>query len=396
MKKTISFLLTPVLVLSLCSCSSNNNDAMQDCIVSNTTTYYEDGMFYEAKNSEDENVLCYYSKDSDKSAVMCGLPQCTHISKTSPDCTALCGDVSRYGYNRIGDKLYFIEIDILNNGEGSKRSMDLVECDIDGKNRRVIAYIENANTAFISNIQYTEDSVIVAYRLQYVFETNEDTGEIEFVKLDKNRVYIQRIGLSDGNIDTLLYREEYDAYVSGILCDNILCFNYSYYNEPSTGELETPETHRRSQGGFYIQDISTGEEKFCEGKNALGITLGHFSPNKFIALDRERNKLCLFDGDKGEFADIADCDMISYTEDEKDALFTLSKEDEYFTRYNFESGELSQIPRPKGKELYLNMTHIVGNTVWVELGDSKGYISRDDFFDGKFENIKVIEEAELQ
>ena len=108
--KKITILFITVFTLFLCSCSRSKNQEMsKDCVVWRYSTKYEDGMFYEAESSPRDTVLCYYSKTDDRSAVICGMPECTHISKTSPDCTALIhrGEAAeRDGVNRIGDKLY--------------------------------------------------------------------------------------------------------------------------------------------------------------------------------------------------------------------------------------------------------------------------------------------------
>lgn len=402
MKKITFVLFTAALAFSLCSCSSaGNNNQQKDCIVSLGTTWYEDGMFYEAKNSEGENVLCFYSKDSDRSAVMCGLPECTHVSKTSPNCGALMDSntFSRCGYNRIGDKLYFIAEQ--NFSEKSMGSVDLIECDLDGKNRRVAASLENTNIPFINDVQYTDDHVIISYYQNFDVEENENTGENEFVYLDKYRFYIKRIEISTGKVETLVYREEYDGYGCGAVYENTLYYNYRYHTEAPTGELLTPETAPPWHGGFYIRDISTGEEKEYENMTVFGVSLGHFSPDRMVAWDWKNDKLCRFDNETEKFIDIADYNCGEYTEDDKYVLFTESEESEILMRYNFVTGEISQIPYSQDSGIYLDVTHTVGNTVWVILSDQEGniqhgYTDRDDFFSGKSKNVKIIKEAELQ
>lgn len=401
--KKITFLpLIVIFILSLCSCSSSeNNNTQKDSIISWGTTWYEDGMFYEAQNSDGENVLCFYSKDSDRSAVMCGLPECTHVSKTSPDCGALMDSntFSRCGYNRIGDKLYFIAEQ--NFSETSMGSVDLIECDIDGKNRRVVASMEKTNLPFIHDVQYTDDHVLISYYQNFDVEENENTGENEFVYLEKYRFYIKQIEISTGKVETFVYREEYDGYGSGAVYENTLYYNYRYHTEAPTGELLTPETAPPMYGGFYIRDLSTGEEKEYENMVVFGVALGHFSPDRMIARDWKNGKLCRFDNETGKFIDIADYNYGSYTEDDKDALFIQSEEAEFLTRYNFVTGELSQIPYSEDSGIFPGGTHTVGNTVWLTLYDSNenllhAYIDRDDFFSGRFENIKIIKEIELQ
>ena len=69
---------------------------------------------------------------------------------------------------------------------------------------------------------------------------------------------------------------------------------------------------------------------------------------------------------------IADYDYGSYTEDEKDALFTQNSKTNFLTRYNFESGELSQMPYSEDSGIYPSLAHTVGNTVWLMMSDSEG------------------------
>ncbi|MCM1062424.1 MAG: hypothetical protein NC452_19385 [Eubacterium sp.] len=402
MKKIIYVILAAVLILSLCSCSSSNsNGAQKDSIISWGTTWYEDGMFYETQNSYGENVLCFYSKDSDRSAVMCGLPECTHVSKTSPDCGALMdsGTVSRCGFNRIGDKLYFIAVQSFS--ENATGSVDLIKCDINGRNRRIAASLENTSLPFITDVQYSDDHVLIAYYQNFDVEKNETTGLYEFVYLDKYRFYIKQMEISTGKIETLVYREEYDGYGGGAVYGDNLYYNYRYHAEAPTGEMLTPETAPEMYGGFYIRDLLTGDEKEYENMIVFGAALGHFSPDRMIARDWKNGKLCRFDSETDAFIEIADYNLGSYTEDEKDAVFAQNDEAEFWIKYNFESGELSQIPCCENNKISPSCTHTVGNTVWAELSDSDGkrlyaYMDRADFFAGNFENIKTVKEVELQ
>ncbi len=402
MKKVSLVFLTAFSILFTCSCSPSEEEfGAKENITLNSTTWYEDGMFYETQNSDGEGVLCFYSKDADKSAVMCGLPECTHVSETSPDCGALMdsGTFSRFGYNRVGDKLYFIAVQ--NFSQEATGSVDLIECDIDGKNRRIAASLENTNLPFITGVQYSDDHVLISYYQNFDLEKNESTGLYDFVYLDKYRFYIKQIEISTGKIETLLFREEYDGYGIGTVYDNTLYYDFSYHNEPPTGEALTPEAAPPWQGGFYIRNLSTGEEKEYKNVSALGIGLGHFSPDRIIISDRDNNKLCRFDCETGKFIEIADYDSGSYTEDERDALFLPNNESEFLMRYSFESGELSKIPYSSDSGISPKLTHTVGNTVWAEKYDSEGehiyaYMDRNDFFAGKFDNINMIEEVKLQ
>lgn len=381
---------------------TDNGFENADCVMQWNTTWFEDGMFYETANKADEQVLCYYSKKEDRSIVMCGMPECTHVSKTSPNCGALA-DVNTYGregFNRIGDKLYYFEKKMPE--ENFAGSLDFIESDIDGKNRRVVASI-NTYIPFINGIQYADGHVLISYYQNCALEQNEGTGEYVFVQLEKYKFYIQRIDLSTGEVETLLYREEYSGRGNGTVYENVLYYSYVYYDVPDSGEMLTPETAPPKRGGFYIRDLSTGEEKFYEGFLPFGDSYNYFSPNNIMAADLNSDKIYLFDPETETFNPIADYLTGAYTSDGKDAMFDEYYGSDVWTRYNFETGELTQFPscyneRP---EIFLNGVHEVGDTVWLEFDSEEGffqhaYIDRDDFYNGKFDSFKMIKEVELK
>lgn len=380
---------------------TDNGFENADCVMQWNTTWFEDGMFYEVANKADEQVLCYYSKKEDRSIVMCGMPECTHVSKTSPNCGALAGSDthSRYGFNRIGDKLYYIAAKL--SDESSIGSLDLIESDIDGKNRRVAASIKDTYIPFVTDVKYFDGHVLVTYYQNFDLVKNEGTGEFEFVHLDKYKFYMQWIDLSTGEIETLIYREEYDGRGRGTIHENVLYYSFIYHDVPPTGEMLTSET-ASLRGGFYIRDLSTDEEKFYEGFLPFSDSYDYFSLDHIMAQEISSDMIYLFDPETKTFNAVANCD-IGYTSDGKDAMFVENHDSEFWTRYNFETGELTQFPSYKGSpEIFLNGVYEVGDTVWltVDPGDGNSlrhaYIDRDDFYNGKFDNFKMIKEVELK
>lgn len=366
-------------------------------ISSSDATWLEDGMFYEIHNADGESVLCYYSKEKDRSAVMCGMPECTHRSKLSPDCGALADSntVFRYGFNRVGDKLYYIEEKM--SDENSIGLFNLIESDIDGKNRRAAASINDAYIPFVKGIKYIDGHILLSYCQQYDLVENEGTGEIEFKELDKIKFYIQWIDLSTKETETLLYREEYGGRGRGMIYENVLYYSYIYYDVPPTGELLTPETAPPQRGGFYVRDLSTGEEKLYEGFLPLGDSFEYFSPYTIMAQSIDDEKIYLFDPETETFNAVADCSGIGYTSDGKDAMFKEEQDSEFWTRYNFETGELTRLPiDEESLGIFLYGVHEVGDTVWLAVDTGYAYMDRDDFYNGKFENFKMIKEVELK
>lgn len=83
-------------------------------------------------------------------------------------------------------------------------------------------------------------------------------------------------------------------------------------------------------------------------------------------------------------------------------LFSLKKtDDECFQRYDFESGEITKLPREGFTPVYLNGT-VSGDKVWFGYMDEnneycRGYMSRNDLMNGVYDNFKfayfVNEEA---
>ena len=377
---------------------------IKDNIIVWGTTWFEDGMFYEVQNADDESVLCYYSKEKNRSAVMCGMPECTHRSRLSPECGALGGKdtFSRYGYNRIEDKLYYIESTLPD--DGTIGALNFIESDIDGKNRRTIASIEDTYIPFINDIKYLDGHVLLSYYQNFDMVMNENTGDLEFVYLDKYRFYMQWIDILTGEIETLVYREEYDGIGNGTVYENVLYYSYKYHDVPPTGELLTPETAPPRRGGFYIRDLSTGEEKLYEDIWPFVDSYIHFSPDTIIADNGNNDKISVYDPETDSFKDIADHLNGGCASDGKDAMFAENTDSKFWTRYNFETGELTQVPAYTGyPRIWPNSATTIGNTTWV-IPDSlpgdqhirNGYVDRDDFFAGNFDNLKMIKELELQ
>ena len=245
--------------------------------------------------------------------------------------------------------------------------------------------------------------VIISYYQNFNLEPNEGTGEYEFVYLDKCKFYIQRIDISTGEVETLLYREEYNGRGRGVVSGNVLYYSYIYHNVSTSGEMLTEDTAPPLHGGFYVRDLSTGEEKFYDGFLPFGDCFDCFSLNNLIAQEISSDAIYLFDPETETFNAVSRC-YVDYTSDGKDAMFEETDDPEFWTKYNFETGELSQIPVYTGDlGVFLNGAHAVGDTVWLLVDPENGsqsfqhaYIDRDDFYNGKFENIRRIKEVELK
>ena len=82
--------------------------------------------------------------------------------------------------------------------------------------------------------------------------------------------------------------------------------------------------------------------------------------------------------------------------DEKSAIYLENEEDEYFCRYDFETGKITQIPR-EGFDLYWLNGTITGEKAWFSYTNSTndsmesyiGYMSRNDLMNGKYDDFTV-------
>ncbi|MCM1167782.1 MAG: hypothetical protein NC401_17480 [Ruminococcus sp.] len=397
----IAVMVTTVFSLFTVGCSKSILTET-DCIISwsGSETIMENGIYYTAVNGGGDNILCYYSKDSGRAIPVCGSPSCTHTSKGSPGCAALVNDV--FGFYLSGDRLFYFYNNIENN------SLDLIECSANGLNKRTVSSVENVFIPFIKGVEYGSDYVLLSYSIMY--EINEEKAESGLGgdvtrELEKTKVTVKKIDLNSGDITTLVEKEGYNASIwGGVIEDDTLYYAFSEYTDkletdPETGEY-TGELRREDvyRYGYYALDTKDGSErKLSEGYDCLSPLepcFDHFVKDT-VCYSTTDDKLYKFNSNSGEFEYLADCYNASsnYACDERDALFLKTPDAENYTRYNFETGELTEIPRRKCPlgEMYLNGVYIIGDTAWFDYSTDDGsycmgYTDRDEFFDGNFDN----------
>lgn len=394
---------TIIAALSLFTVGCSKSDLPEtDCIISwgGSETIMENGIYYTCGNNDGDGILCYYSKENGRTVPVCGSPNCTHTSKRSPDCAALVDNV--FGFYPYGDKLFYF----FNNFENN--SIDLLECSLNGLNKRTVSSVENVFIPFIKSVKYGSDYVLLAYNIMY--EINEEKAELGLggdvtLELDKSKVFVKKIDLGSGNITTLVEKEGYNASIwGGIIENDTLYYAFSEYTDkleidPETGEfaggLKREDVYRY---GYYALGTKDGSErKLSVGYDCLAPIdpcFDHFSKDT-VCYSMTDDKLYRFNSNSMEFEYLADCYNASsnYICDERDALFLKTPDAENYTRYNFETGELTEVPRRKCPlgEIYLNGVHIIGDTAWFDYSADDesycmGYVDRNDFFDGNFDN----------
>ena len=402
--KTSRKLVCPFLaLLCLLSCGcSPNKVAETNYVISwgDNETFLDNGVCYTCNNDNYNTLLCYYFKESGRVVPVCGSPSCTHTSKRSPDCAALVDDV--FGFYPSGDKLFYFYKNNENN------SIDLIECSSNGLNKRTVSSVENVFIPFIKSVKYGSDYVLLAYNIMY--EINAEKVELDLggdvtLELDKPKVLVKKIDLSSGDITTLVEKEGYNASIwGGIIEDDTLYYAFSEYTDkleidPETGEyaggLKREDVYRY---GYYALNTKDGSERKLSAVYdclaPIAPCFDHFSKDT-VCYSMTDDKLYKFNSNSGEFEYVADCYNASsnYACDERDALFLKTPDAENYTRYNFETGELTEIPRRKCPlgEIYLNSTYIIGDTVWFDYSADDGsycmgYVDCNDFFDGNFDN----------
>ena len=394
---------TIIVALSLFTVGCSKSDIPEtECIISwgANETIMENGIYYTCANDGGDTILCYYSKENGRAVPVCGSPSCTHTSKRSPDCAALVDNV--FGFYPSGDKLFYFYNNIENN------SIDLLECSLNGLNKRTVSSVENIFIPFIESVNYGSDYVLLVYNIMY--EINEEKLELGLggdvtLELDKPKGIIKKIDLNSGDITTLVEKECYNTSIwGGVIEDDTLYYAFSEYTDkleidPETGEyvggLKREDVYRY---GYYALDTRDGSErKLSAGYDCLAPIdpcFDHFSKDT-VCYSTTDDKLYKFNSTSGEFEYLVDCYNASsnYVCDERDALFLKTPNAENYTCYNFKTGELTEIPRRKCPlgEIYLNGTYIIGDTAWFNYSADDGsycmgYVDRNDFFDGNFDN----------
>lgn len=144
--------------------------------------------------------------------------------------------------------------------------------------------------------------------------------------------------------------------------------------------------------------MNTGEEKcLTEGYDRMTLAnscFDYFSYDRLVFYSNDTNKLYRYSKTDGSLTPFADCANINtwYISDDRSALFLEKEDDDYFRRYDFESGNITDIPREGFTPVYLNGV-ITGEKAWLSYTDVSGeycmgYMSRDDLMNGRYDGFK--------
>lgn len=348
------------------------------------------------------DVICYYSNDSGLSLPLCNKPNCTHNISSSPDCNALAKHPM--GIFTANGKLYFLELD------KETDDMNLICADINGGNRRKIAAVSHGSMSagFIDRIRFIDGKII--YTSYDTFDTELLDTANQIKPLEKYIATIKGIDVVSGEIKVLVKRQDYNARISNFaITDDSLVYLYNCHTSlPESGNQYTDEEwNEYYRCGVYSVDMNTGDEKcLTDGYNRMALVSScfeNFSYNRMIFYSADTKQLYRYNKEAGSFDTFAECANINtwFICDDKYALFLEKTDDECFQRYDFESGEITKLPREGFTPVYLNGT-VSGDKVWFGYMDEnneycRGYMSRNDLMNGVYDNFKfayfVNEEA---
>ena len=357
-------------------------------------TYSDLGAFYsDSCTTAGGDVICRYSADTGISVPLCNKPDCTHNINTSPDCNALANQPK--GMFSANGRLYFMEVD------SQTDNLNLICADINGGNRKIAAVIKHGmmGAGFIGHMRYSDGNLIYTSYDMIDTELLESANEIKI--LDKYIATVRSINVSNGEVKTLVKRQDYNAKISNAVIDgDTLIYSYAYNTALPSGESgytdeEWDNTYRY---GVYSVDLNTGEEKcLTEGYDRMTLAnscFDYFSYDRLVFYSNDTNKLYRYSKTDGSLTPFADCANINtwYISDDRSALFLEKEDDDYFRRYDFESGNITDIPREGFTPVYLNGV-ITGEKAWLSYTDVSGeycmgYMSRDDLMNGRYDGFK--------
>ena len=309
----------------------------------------------------------------------------------SPECNALAD--YPLGICAAGDYLYFME-------NGSESDTIMVRADVNGGSRRNIASVEYGALSSLTERMYYHNGKLY-YTSLYNIDTELLAKTNDFKYLEKPISNICSIDLTSGEVKILAEKQDYEARISNLaVYEDTLIYFYSWFTAPASGENgqrtdeEFAETYHY---GIYTVDLTTGEEKcITAGYDRMALAnpcFDHFSYDRLIFYSDDTHDLLSYNAKDSTFTAFAKCVNINiwYMSDDKSALFLENEEDEYFCRYDFDTGEITHISREEFDLFWLNGT-ITGEKAWFGYNDDngeycKGYMSRDDLMNGKYDDF---------
>lgn len=366
--------------------------------------FYPDYVIYfsDSNGDDSDNLYHYYDCNTDMDVVFCSKPECNHKNQKECFSAYLAEHALGNPIVIINDKLYY-----LGTGDGQKDDNPmhqyLYRSDIDGSNKETLTCYEYL---FGNNNQmFSGDYFFLTYsNCEEIIKQKQPDGS-EYVTLGdslskyESGIYLTNINSGEKKI---LFSKDDKYYISInlLFCDgNSLYFGMEYFEEDFYNDYEITDQDnykrliRRKVMKTNLSDGTTEEIKDLENvipsKNSLGCIY-------YNELDDGKESLYRYDLFTGDKKMISEENAILCASNGVQSIVSLvspDSTDKIFYLIDNKTGEKLKQVEFKNSEIN-GVSAYVGNNVYISvLTDEKrisddSYLTVDDFFDGKSENIK--------
>ncbi|MBR6366465.1 MAG: hypothetical protein IKS10_10290 [Lachnospiraceae bacterium] len=427
MKRRWVFVLLSLSML-LISCKKKDDQQTAETITVEASSANEGEKFVTQWGSDDfytEDFALYHTDHgrlqifdvaSKSDRVFCFDPGCEHDKhrkvEVSPDGIetvveegCMARNISSYTVMVQGDHLCFV-----------KYTGDVIQSDLQGKNRKVIATIPPYSP--VQRIIYYKDAIFGDYSTSYeILEIEGENGEPDWIygeMKEKDTVGIARANLNDGMSSEIFKREDYSAGLYYLTVRGThLYFAYTYsemqYMAPD-GQMWRPmqeewkdlsveeyleEREKRSWMEIYDYDIDSGEVRCVMNGLRQGRVVfcnGFFAVQPGLPGDGNKTILYRYTGEafrelEGFILSQVYCDrhLVGLCDGE----YQMIDED---------TGEvLKRVRNPDNPCFYPKVfigKSCYGGVVGEDWISTSAYISSEDFWNGKFENVILMNDKE--
>ena len=346
--------------------------------------------------------LRIFDANSKTDIVFCFNPGCEHEQEKR----TITGELLKEGcpsYNYSpwsvfldGDSCVFLR----DNGE-------VIRSDRQGENRRVIATIPSYLSIGTNEVFYADNSMFIYTAIHYeITEMKDSDGNFQWTigdTKDTKDCRLIRINLTDGKITEVFQKEAYNAIISrrDVRGEHVY-FECFYLDIPYVGpNLETygpsqsipeglteenywEEMPKHMFVDIYDYNINTGELRtILSGQNNKdAVVFG----KDFFALTEGSKSTVLYHYDGKPYLQLDCAVTVGVRTDEH--LVCHGQENGEYLMINEENGEI--LKRVQMPENTINLETIIGNSSYGLVngpdGWGAGYISAEDFWNGKVEN----------
>ncbi len=359
-------------------------DAPKTYACKEDATFVDDGIFMKSA------ALRYVDRMSGEEFLLCADPTCEHKYPENLDEGITC-----VALQRAAD-LYFIPVgDVYYSLKGRADKSSLYRESMDGLQRELIAEVD---AQWVRGMQYFDDSVLVYYRNDYLYEDAGADGDVPL--REKPLVGCALISLQDGSVSYLVQKEEETNWIVQAYYDGTQLI-YSYETIRSTGGTD------KAISEIFCYTVQTGEERLlAEFVNANvsiseeGILVHQENPDVDY-LDRwhdyeEQLYEIKLDGTKTEIArgvEIKDyfycSEGVVYHSSDADG----EKQGTYHY-YNIKTGETQRLGDGECQMVCAVCGDVIYTYAYRDDGELMyGWISVEDFLGGAYDKVSLLAEV---